>query len=89
MRIVLLILLLNLLPSGSAFAAPAGLYTGEVPVQSQQKSDRNRALPLALKQVLQKLSGRSSFDDYPLDLSLNRAQRINLITVLIAHYFSF
>jgi hypothetical protein len=66
MRIVLLILLLNLLPSGSAFAAPAGLYTGEVPVQSQQKSDRNRALPLALKQALQKLSGQSSFDDYPL-----------------------
>ena len=66
MRIVLLILLLILLPAGNAFTAPAGLYTGEVLVQSQQRSERNRALPLALKQVLQKLSGRGSFDDYPL-----------------------
>jgi hypothetical protein len=66
MRIILLTLLLILLPAGKAFPAPAGLYTGEVIVESQHRSERNRALPLALKQVLQKLSGRGGFDDYPL-----------------------
>jgi len=83
MRIVLLILLLILLPAGNALAAPAGLYTGEVLVQTQQKSERNRALPLALKQVLQKLSGQGSFDDYPLvDLVLDGASSI----VVSFHY---
>ena len=62
----MVILLLILLPAGDAFTAPAGLYTGEVLVQSKQRSERNLALPLALKQVLQKLSGRGSFADYPL-----------------------
>ena len=66
MRVFLLILMLILLPVGAGLAAPAGLYTGEVPVTSQQKSERNRAMPLALKQVLQKLSGRAGFEDYPL-----------------------
>jgi len=66
MRTVFLILLLTLLPVGTGFASPAGLYTGEVLVESQQMSERNRALPLALKQVLQKLSGRGSFEDFPL-----------------------
>jgi hypothetical protein len=66
MRIVLLILLLILLPAAKVFAAPTGLYTGEVLVQSQQASERKRALPFALKQVLQKLSGLGSFDDHPL-----------------------
>ncbi len=66
MRTVLLIFVMILLPTGTGFAAPAGLYTGEVPVAGQQKSERNRALPLALKQVLKKLSGRGSFEDFPL-----------------------
>ncbi len=66
MRIIFLILLLILLPVGTAVAAGVGLYTGEVRVESQQKSERDRALPQALRQVLQKLSGRGSFDDYPL-----------------------
>lgn len=77
MRTVVVILLLILLPAGTGFAAPAGLYTGEVLVESKQKSERNRALPLALKQVLQKLSGRASFDDYPLvEPVLDRAASI-------------
>ena len=66
MRIILLIFPLILLPAANAFSAPAGLYTGEVLVENQQRSERNRVLPLALKQVLQKLSGKGSFDDYPL-----------------------
>jgi hypothetical protein len=83
MRIVLLILLLILLPAGNALTAPAGLYTGEVLVQTQQKSERNRALPLALKQVLQKLSGQGSFVDYPLvGLALDGASSI----VVSFHY---
>ncbi len=66
MRIVFLILILILLPAGNAFSQPAGLYTGEVLVKSQHKLERNHALPLALEQVLKKLSGQGSFDDYPL-----------------------
>lgn len=66
MRAVLLIFVLIVMPAGTGFAATAGLYTGEIRVESQQKSVRNRALPLALKQVLQKLSGRGSFEDFPL-----------------------
>ena len=65
MRIILLLFPLILLPAANAFSAPAGLYTGEVLVENQQRSERNRVLPLALKQVLQKLSGQGSFDDYP------------------------
>ncbi|MEE8495869.1 MAG: DUF2066 domain-containing protein [Xanthomonadales bacterium] len=79
----MLILLLILLPAGTGFAAPAGLYTGEVLVESQQQSERNRALPLALKQVLQKLSGQGSFDDYPLvEPVLDRAA-----SILVSFYY--
>jgi hypothetical protein len=66
MRISLLTSILLLIAAGNAFTAPGELYTGEVPVKSQHESERNQALPLALKQVLQKLSGRGSFDDFPL-----------------------
>ncbi len=66
MPIIILIVLFILLPAGNAFTAPAGLYTGEVLVTNQQRPERNRALPLALKQVLQKLSGKGGFVDYPL-----------------------
>ena len=61
----LMLFFLILLPSGNVFSAPAKLYTGDVPVESQQRSERNRALPRALKQVLQKLSGLSDFEEYP------------------------
>ncbi len=83
MRIAFLILILILLPAGNAFSEPAGLYTGEVPVKSQYKLERNHALPLALEQVLKKLSGQGSFDDYPLvDPMLDSASSI----VVSFHY---
>jgi hypothetical protein len=79
----LLIFLLILLISGNAFSAPVGLYTGDVLVENQQKPERNRALPQALKQVLQKLSGMGNFDEYPqLEPMLNRASAI----VVSFHY---
>jgi len=54
--------------------ASADLYTGEIAVSDQGAAERNRALPLALQQVLQKLSGLRWFDDYPLvEPSLARA----------------
>ncbi len=65
MRKVSAIIFLLLLPAVDAFSAPVELYTGEVPVESQQQQERNRALPRALGQVLQKLSGLGSFEDYP------------------------
>jgi hypothetical protein len=58
-------MLLALLPLSTGFAATADLYTGEVFVESQQPSERKRALPLALKQVLQKLSGLRNFGEFP------------------------
>jgi len=77
MRIILLALLLFPLPVASNQAAPVDLYTGEAVVENQQVSERNRALPLALIQVLQKISGLRHFDDNPLvELSLGRAESI-------------
>lgn len=49
-----------------ALAEPVDLYVGEAMVVSQSDSDRRKALPLALLQVLQKLSGLRFFDDYPM-----------------------
>lgn len=66
MRILLVALLMILWPLASSQAAEADLYTGEVVVESQRLSDRNKALPLALLQVLQKLSGLRHFDKHPL-----------------------
>jgi hypothetical protein len=66
MKNILLTLLMILLPVASCLAAPADLYTGKAVVENQQLSERNRALPLALMQVLQKLSGLRHFDMYPL-----------------------
>ena len=58
-------------------AASANLYVGEAPVESQQASERRKAMPLALLQVLQKLSGLRFFDDYPLVAdSLNDAEQL-------------
>ena len=78
-------LLLALLPmaAGAAEGPALELYTGEIPVADQGESERRRALPLALEQVLQKLSGLRQFDDNPLvDLSLDRAPEI-----LLSYYF--
>lgn len=61
-----LMLSLVLVPPRVVGAAGAELYTGEVPVADQGAAERDRAVPLALEQVLQKLSGLRQFEDYPL-----------------------
>lgn len=59
-------LALSLSSAGSADSPGQDPYTGEAPVVDQSASERRRALPLALEQVLQKLSGLRYFDDFPL-----------------------
>jgi len=77
MRLILLALLLIQLPVANVLAAPVDLYTGETVVESQQLSERKRALPLALMQVLQKLSGQREMPVSPsLDEALQNADRI-------------
>jgi len=66
MRTLLLILLLTALSPGAIQAAIIDVYTGEAVVEDNAESERVRALPLALKHVLQKMSGFRNFDDYPL-----------------------
>ena len=61
-----LLLALGLPPSVGAVSPAQDLYTGEATVSDQSAGERRRALPLALQQVLQKLSGLRYFDDYPL-----------------------
>jgi hypothetical protein len=75
MKIVLVsIIALHL--SVSWAAGPADLYSGEVAVASQTEEDRNQALPEALMQVLQKLSGERELPaSAPLDDALNDAAR--------------
>jgi len=65
MRLIVLTLVLVLLPVSASQAATSVLYTGEAAVVSQQESERKKALPSALRQVLQKLSGLREIDDYP------------------------
>lgn len=71
----ILLLLAALLASPAVRGqAPVDLYVGEVAVADQGAGERDRALPLALQHVLQKLSGLRWFDDYPLvEPSLSRA----------------
>jgi hypothetical protein len=66
MRTFLLLSALLFLPLASGQADTIDLYTGEVLVESQDSSERRRALPLALEHVLQKISGLRYFEDYPL-----------------------
>ena len=57
----------------------ANLYSGEVVVPSQSEADRNEAIPEALIQVLQKLSGQRDMPFSPaLDEALNSAERLLL-----------
>lgn len=65
MRTIILILLLALLPVSGSQAASVDVYTGEAVVTGKEAGERRRALPLALENALQKLSGLRSFDDYP------------------------
>ncbi|HEY5647745.1 MAG TPA: DUF2066 domain-containing protein [Pseudomonadales bacterium] len=70
-------------PADAAERRPVELYTGEVPVSDQGEAERQRALPLALEQVMQKLTGLRRFDDNPLvHLSLERAPEI-----LLSYYY--
>ena len=55
-KILLIIITLHL--SVALAVAEVNLYSGEVVVPSQSEADRNAAMPEALIQVLQKLSGR-------------------------------
>jgi hypothetical protein len=66
MKIILFLALLVFLSPAALQAAPVELHFGEVPVADQGPAERERALPQALRQVLQKLSGLRSFEAYPL-----------------------
>jgi hypothetical protein len=66
MRTLLLISLLTWLPATGIQAAPIDIYTGEAVVAGKDASERRRALPMALKNVLQKFSGLRTFEDHPL-----------------------
>jgi hypothetical protein len=66
LKYILPTLLVLFLSVTTVTAAPPDLYVGEAAVGGQDASARNKALPLALLQVLQKLSGLRVFDEYPL-----------------------
>lgn len=66
MRTIFLVLLLSLPAIASGQVATIDLYTGEVPVETQDSAERRRALPQTLEHVFQKLSGLNDFGDYPL-----------------------
>ncbi len=69
MKKILLTILILYLATGDA-VAEFDLYSGEVVVSSQSEDDRNEAIPEALIQVLQKLSGQR---EMPISLSLDEA----------------
>lgn len=73
---VLLIIILLYLPASQALA-DTDLYSGETVVSGQGQADRDAALPDALIQVLQKLSGQRELPASPvLDEALGNAGRI-------------
>lgn len=73
-RILLIIITLHL--SATHAMADINLYSGEVFVASQSEADRREAIPDALIQVLQKLSGQREMPNSPeLDDALNDANR--------------
>jgi hypothetical protein len=79
MRKILLSCLFVLAVPASPAAAQVELYTGEAVVVDQGADERARALPLALAQVLGKLSGLAQFADRPLvEPALGRAPSILL-----------
>jgi hypothetical protein len=79
MRRILLLCLFILATPASPAADPLDLYAGESVVADQGAAERARALPLALEQVLGKLSGLSQFEDRPLvEPALERAPSIVL-----------
>jgi hypothetical protein len=78
MKKLLLIIITLHLSVYDAVAAP-NLYSGEVLVTSQSELDRNEAMPEALAQVLQKLSGQRELSPSPvLDEAIASADRLLL-----------
>jgi len=78
MKKVLLIILILYLATVEA-VAETGLYSGEVVVASQAEEERIEAIPDALIQVLQKLSGQREMPiSAPLDAALQNAGRMLL-----------
>jgi hypothetical protein len=76
-RLLLIFVTLHL--SVVAAFADSNLYSGEVLVPSQSEVDRNEALPDALIQVLQKLSGQREMPNSPaLEEALDSADRLLL-----------
>ncbi|MDT8320082.1 MAG: DUF2066 domain-containing protein [Xanthomonadales bacterium] len=65
MRTGLLTLALMLLPLGATAADGEDLFTGEAAVENQGPAARSAAFPLALRNVLQKVTGLRGFSDYP------------------------
>jgi hypothetical protein len=75
----LLLIIITLHLSIIEAVAATDLYSGEVPVNSQSEPDRKEAIPEALIQVLQKLSGQRELPASPaLDEALNNAERLLL-----------
>jgi len=73
-KIALIFITLHLFATHAV--ADTNLYSGEVFVASQSEADRREALPDALIQVLQKLSGQREIPSSPeLDEALNDANR--------------
>ena len=73
-----LLLALLLTPLSVGVARGEGLYSGTVPVTGQGAEERGRALPDALIQVLQKLSGKRDLPPSPaLDEGLAGAARLS------------
>ena len=76
-KILLIIIILHL--SVIEAVADVSLYSGEVVVPSQSEADRNAAIPEALIQVLQKLSGQREMPISPtLDDAIASANRLLL-----------
>ncbi|MDX2417034.1 MAG: DUF2066 domain-containing protein [Xanthomonadales bacterium] len=74
-KLLLIIVTLNL--SATQAVADINLYSGEVVVASKSEADRNGAVPVALVQVLQKLSGQREIPSSPvLENTLNNAPRL-------------
>lgn len=75
----LLLTLITLHFSVALAVAEVSLYSGEVAVPSQSEADRNAAIPEALIQVLQKLSGQREMPISPtLDEAIAGANRLLL-----------
>ena len=75
----LLLILITLHFSVALAVAEVSLYSGEVVVPSQSEADRNAAIPEALIQVLQKLSGQREMPISPiLDEAIDNANRLLL-----------